>query len=68
MLFRSDVQIRDGASGTVLWRGFAKSGGGGISCKCDPPLRGTANTLVEIACGTTGSAVYVNLQGYVAGE
>lgn len=64
----TDVQIRDGASGTVLWRGFAKSGGGGISCKCDPPLRGTANTLVEIACGTTGSAVYVNLQGYVAGE
>jgi hypothetical protein len=64
----TDVQIRDGAAGTVLWRGFAKSGGGGISCKCDPPIRGTANTLVEIACGTTGSAVYVNLQGFVAGE
>jgi hypothetical protein len=64
----TDVQIRDGAAGTVLWRGFAKSGGGGISCKCDPPLRGTANTLIEIACGTTGSAVYVNLQGFVAGE
>lgn len=64
----TDVQIRDGAAGTVLWRGFAKFGGGGISCKCDPPLRGTANTLVEVACGTTGAAVYVNLQGFVAGE
>lgn len=64
----TDVQIRDGAAGTVLFREFAKSGGGGISCKCDPPLRGTANTLIEIACGTTGSAVYVNLQGYVAAE
>jgi hypothetical protein len=64
----TDVQIRDGASGTVLWRAFAKSGGGGISCKCDPPLRGTANTLIEVACGTTGAAVYVNLQGFVAGE
>lgn len=64
----TDVQIRDGAAGTVLWRGFAKAGGGGISCKCDPPLRGSANTLVEIACGTTGSAVYVNLQGFIAAE
>lgn len=64
----TDVQIRDGASGTVLWREFAKSGGGGISLKCDPPLRGTANTLVEVACGTTGSAVYVNLQGYTSAE
>lgn len=64
----SDVQIRDGASGTVLWRGFAKSGGGGVSAKCDPPLRGTANTLIEVACGTSGAAVYVNLQGYSSAE
>jgi hypothetical protein len=60
----TDVQIRDGASGTVLWRGFAKAAGGGVACDFDPPLRGTAATLVEIACGTTGSAVYFNLQGY----
>lgn len=60
----TDVQIRDGASGTVLWRGYAYQAGGGVSAKFDPPLRGTANTLVEVACGTTGSAVYVNLQGY----
>lgn len=61
----TDVQIRDGASGTVLWRGFAKAAGGGVSRQFDPPLRGTANTLVEIANGTTGAATYFNLSGYV---
>lgn len=64
----TDVQIRDGASGTVLWRGFAKAAGGGISVRFDPPLRGSANTLIEVACGTTSSATYVNLQGFTAAE
>jgi hypothetical protein len=64
----TDVQIRDGAAGTVLWRGFAQAAGGGASVKFDPPLRGTANTLVEVACGTTGSATYFNLQGFAAAE
>lgn len=64
----TDVQIRDGAAGTVLWRGFAQAAGGGSICVFDPPLRGTANTLLEIACGTTGSATYVNLHGFVAAE
>lgn len=60
----TDVQIRDGAAGTVLWRGFAQAAGGGVSRQFNPPLRGTANTLVEIACGTTGTATYFNLSGY----
>lgn len=64
----TDVQIRDGASGTVLWRGYASSGGGGVTTVFDPPLRGTANTLVEVACGTTGTATYFNLQGFTAAE
>lgn len=64
----TDAQIRDGAAGTVLWRGFAAAAGGGVSAVFDPPLRGTANTLVEVACGTTGTATYFNLQGYVAAE
>jgi hypothetical protein len=64
----TDVQVRDGASGTVLHRGFAKAAGGGYTCKCDPPIKGTANTLIEVACGTTGAAVYVNLQGFTAAE
>jgi hypothetical protein len=60
----TDVQIRDGAAGTVLWRGFAQAAGGGVSATFDPPLKGTAATLVEIACGTTGTATYFNLTGY----
>lgn len=64
----TDVQIRDGASGTVLWRGFAQAAGGGVSAEFNPPLRGTANTLIEIACGTTGTATYFNLVGFVAAE
>jgi hypothetical protein len=64
----TDIQICDGASGTVLWRGFAKAAGGGVSAVFDPPLRGTANTLVEVKCGTTGSATYFNLQGFTAAE
>jgi hypothetical protein len=64
----TDVQIRDGAAGTVLWRGWAESAGGGAAAVFDPPLRGTANTLVEVACGTTGTATYFNLQGFVAAE
>lgn len=30
------------------------------------PIKGTANTLIEIACGTTSSATFANLTGYVA--
>lgn len=64
----TDVQIRDGAAGTVLWRGFAKAAGGGVSESFDPPLRGTENTLVEVANATTGSATYFNMQGFTAAE
>lgn len=64
----TDFQIRDGAAGTVLWRGYLQAAGGGVAAVFDPPLRGTANTLVEIACGTTGSAVYANLHGFSAAE
>lgn len=64
----TDFQIRDGAAGTVLWRGFLQAAGGGYAAVFDPPLRGTANTLIEIACGTTGAAVYANLHGFAAAE
>jgi hypothetical protein len=66
----TEIMILDGAAGTVLWRGWAQAAGGGISCKFDPPLRGTANTLVEVdevtATGTAG--LLINLQGFVAAE
>lgn len=66
----TEIMIVDGAAGTVLWRGWAQAAGGGIACKFDPPLRGTANTLLEIdevtATGTAG--LLCNLQGFVAAE
>jgi hypothetical protein len=46
----------------------AKAAGGGVSAVFDPPLRGTVNTLIEVKCGTTGSATYFNLQGFSAAE
>lgn len=62
----TDVQIRDGASGTVLWRGIATANMPQTLITFPNPLRGTAATLVEVACGTTASATYVNLTGYTA--
>lgn len=66
----TEIMILDGAAGTVLWRGWAQAAGGGISCKFDPPLRGTADTLLEVdevtATGTAG--LLINLQGFVAAE
>lgn len=66
----TEVLIRDGAAGTVLHRGWAQPGGGGYALTFDPPLRGSANTLIEIAEVTTTATagVLVNLQGYSAAE
>lgn len=64
----TEVVVRDGAAGTVIWRGFAQAAGGGVAESFVPPLASTAATLLEVACITTGSAVYVNAQGYSAAE
>jgi len=66
----TEIVIRDGAAGTVLWRGKINTGGAfvGAEIKFTCPLKGTANTLMEFATLTasgTGS-VYVNAQGYTA--
>ncbi|MGZ3398164.1 MAG: hypothetical protein ACXWKX_03285 [Caulobacteraceae bacterium] len=65
----TEVAIRDGAAGTVLWR--VKIGTGGLSLTnidFPVPLRGTANTLEEVVTltATTTGGVYVNCQGYAA--
>lgn len=66
----TEVAIRDGAGGAVLWR--TKIGNGGLvsgrTIRFDPPLRGTANTLMEIVTLTASvtGAVYANAQGHVA--
>lgn len=62
----TEVVIKDGS--TVMWRGWAEQTGGGCSAKFDPPLRGTANTAVNVANITTGSSTYFNLQGFSATE
>lgn len=64
----TEVVIRDGAGGTVLWRG--KIGTVGISGVQSVPLAvpivGTANTLLEVATltATVSGGVYFNVQGY----
>lgn len=66
----TEFAIRDGAAGTVLWR--AKIGTAGITgvdqIRFDPPLRGTAATLLEVVTLTASGtgAVFANLQGYTA--
>ena len=48
----TEVQIRDGASGPVVWRPYATAQGGGATAEFDPPLRLSVNTLLEVACAT----------------
>lgn len=62
----TEVVIKDGS--TVKWRGWAQAAGGGASVKFDPPIRGTANTAVNVANITNSSSTYFNLQGYQAAE
>jgi len=66
----TEVFIRDGVSGPILWR--AKIGTAGTvgiqNIRFHPPLRGSTNTLLHAACVTatgTGS-IYLNVQGYKA--
>ena len=66
----TEIAVRDGAAGTVIWREKIGTGGltNGISITFNTPLKGTANTLLEVVtltASTTG-AVYFNAQGYQA--
>lgn len=61
----TELAIRDGAAGTVIWRGKLQVGPLNITnVVFDTPLVGTANTLVEVVTLTavTGG-VYVDCQG-----
>lgn len=66
----TEVVIRDGAAGSVMHRGWAQAAGGGYAVTFDPPLRGSANTLVEVAevTATASTGVLVNVQGFQAAE
>lgn len=62
----TEVAIRDGAGGTVLWRGFVGTAGAQMNIRFDVPLIGSVNTLLEAVTltATTTGGVYVNAQGY----
>lgn len=66
----TEVAIRDGAGGTVLWRTKISTAGllNGMSMTFDPPLFSTAATLLEVLTITASGAgaVYFNAQGFVS--
>ena len=63
----TEIAVRDGAGGTVLWRGKIQAGSAGSrEITFTSPRRGTANTLLEfvtLTASVTG-AVYVNAGGF----
>jgi hypothetical protein len=65
-----ELAVRDGASGTVIWRGSVTTTGfpSGYDVDFNPPLRGSAATLMEFATLTASvsGALYINCQGYQA--
>lgn len=64
----TELAIRDGAGGTVLWRmTLGTVANENISVRFDPPLAGAANTLLEVVTltGVTGDVLF-NAQGYSA--
>ena len=65
----TELAIRDGAAGPVIWRTKIPAGGLPTTNIAFPsPLKSTANTLLEVVTLTASvtGAVYVNAQGYVA--
>lgn len=64
----TELVVRDGASGTVMWRQKIATSGWltPIDFTFNPPLKGTANTLTEVATLTASvtGGVYCNFQGY----
>lgn len=66
----TEIAIRDGAGGTVLWRSKIGTAGwiNGREINFGVPLRSTANTLLEVVTLTASitGAVYFNAQGFQA--
>lgn len=61
----TEVVVKDGS--TVIFRTWAAAVGITPGCyRFKPPLVGTANTALNVACITNSSETYVNAQGYVA--
>jgi len=62
----TEVAIRDGAAGTVLWRGFCGTAANQETFVFPAPLVGSVNTLLEVVTltATVTGGVYVNVQGF----
>lgn len=56
------VKIEDGT--TEIYGGYAAAVGGGFSYTLPVPLMITANTALNVTCGTTGANVYACASGY----
>lgn len=56
------VAIEDGTS--EIYGGWAAANGGGFSYTLPVPLVLTANTALNVTCGTTGATVYACASGY----
>ena len=61
----SEIVIKDGAS-TVIWRMYLAANAPIQSIKFVTPLQSSANTALNVACITTGTQTYINVQGYKA--
>lgn len=65
----TEIVLRDGAGGPVLWRSKINSNGMDlINITFENPIKGTANTLLEFATltATVTGTIYINAQGYYA--
>jgi hypothetical protein len=63
----SEIAIRDGAGGTVLWRGMVPASMTvPVSVDFLIPIRGTAATLLEVVMLTNATATRVSAQGFQA--
>ena len=65
----TELAVRDGAAGTVLWRiKIPTTGLPATTFRFSIPLRGTAATLLEVVTLTASGAgaVYFNAQGFTA--
>lgn len=55
------------SASTVLWTGYTKAAGAGWCEVVFPvPIKTVAGEALNVACITTGSSVFVNLQGFTA--
>ena len=60
----TEVVLKDGS--TVIWRGYVAANAPLTHIDFSSPLKTSANAVLNVACITTASAIYINAQGYTA--